>query len=155
MSITDAERQLIDWQYEKSGSFYHHLMWAIAKSDHWNRAKIAQGFPELVEAMDRYQGEPGYWDDVLKRASKREKPVLSISFGYNPQYKSWPRYEAIGSALNELENELLFEGEHLRRAGLNLWKIVLNADNGAESARDGIETFFRTRDLNVQVEVDE
>lgn len=49
------------------GSGMTALIKAIFALDPDNRAKIALGFPDLVEVVNRYNNEIGYWQDLVKR----------------------------------------------------------------------------------------
>jgi len=57
---------LCDWQYGASGSFMTQIMNAISNADGHNRARIAIGFPEEVEAYNRFANESGYWPALEK-----------------------------------------------------------------------------------------
>lgn len=50
-----------------AGSGYTALIDAIFKLDRTNRAKIALGFPELVQVCNRFNDEVGYWEDLQHR----------------------------------------------------------------------------------------
>lgn len=50
-----------------AGSGFTALIDAIFKLDRPNRAKIALGYPELVQVCNRYNDETGYWEDLQKR----------------------------------------------------------------------------------------
>lgn len=50
-----------------AGSGYTALIDAIFKLDRINRAKIALGYPELVQVCNRYNDETGYWEDLQQR----------------------------------------------------------------------------------------
>ena len=62
--MTDAERKLCDWQYERSGSFYKHLFEAIKSADSENLDKMELAFPEEVRAFCRYATVAGYWQKM-------------------------------------------------------------------------------------------
>ena len=44
----------LEFQFRQSGSFYEHLFNAIIAADRANRAKLALGFPEEVEAYKTF-----------------------------------------------------------------------------------------------------
>lgn len=50
-----------------AGSGYTALIDAIFKLDRTHRAKIALGYPELVEVCNRFNDEVGYWKDLQQR----------------------------------------------------------------------------------------
>lgn len=68
--VTQAELDLYLWQETSNDNFTSKLYTLIAKADNANRAKLALGFPEEVEAMTRFQKEEGYWEDLKKRIKK-------------------------------------------------------------------------------------
>lgn len=61
MMLNEGEVELYYWQMRRSGSFSTALFDMIAKADIHNQSKLALGFPEEVEAFQRYQNEKGYW----------------------------------------------------------------------------------------------
>ena len=67
--ITNAERELYFWQYypENLGGFKEALWKAISRADDNNKASLAIGFPEEVEAYQRFAHEEGYWTEVKKK----------------------------------------------------------------------------------------
>jgi hypothetical protein len=67
--LTKGERFIWDWQHDRSGSFMALLGSAIAKADVGNRHKLSLGFPDEVEAMNRFQNEEGWWTEVEKKVS--------------------------------------------------------------------------------------
>lgn len=64
MQLTKAEEELYYWQIGRAGSFSMGLFELIAKADGYNRRKLAQGFPDEVEAFNSYQNIPGYWEKI-------------------------------------------------------------------------------------------
>lgn len=67
IKITEAEQKFIHFQQGVAGSFLESLFRCIFAADVFNQAKIAKGFPEFVEVVQRYQNEPGYWEDLQNR----------------------------------------------------------------------------------------
>ena len=65
--ITQAEEKFMHYKLGILGSGLTALIDAIWKLDMPNRAKIAKGFPELVEVCNRYNIEDGYWQDLQAR----------------------------------------------------------------------------------------
>ena len=76
-NITDAEEIFCFYKLGKEGSFMTSLIDTIFKGDIHNQAKIAKGYPELVQVLQRYGGEKGYWKDLVKRWNK-EYPMLKL-----------------------------------------------------------------------------
>jgi len=68
--ITPTEALFIHYIKGMAGGGYTALIDAILKLDVPNRQKIALGFPELVTVCNRYQNEPGYWENLVKKHSK-------------------------------------------------------------------------------------
>lgn len=65
--ITEAEELFMHYKEGMAGSGMTALIEAIFKLDRPNRAKIALGYPDLVEVCNRYNNELGYWEDLQKR----------------------------------------------------------------------------------------
>jgi hypothetical protein len=70
--LTRAEVDLCHWQFDSGGSFVHHLFETISRADGHNRAKLALGFPDHVEAYTRFGSESGYWE-ALEAVWKNER----------------------------------------------------------------------------------
>lgn len=62
--LNQGEKHLYEFIHEMSGSFMVYLINAIFKADHGNKQKLALGFPEEVEAVTRFQNDPGYSDHI-------------------------------------------------------------------------------------------
>ena len=60
------EKELYYCLNGSGGGFLTKLMAAAMHADGKNQAKLAKGFPEFIEAIQRYQNEPGYWERVQK-----------------------------------------------------------------------------------------
>jgi hypothetical protein len=65
--ITPAEEIFCMFKLNKEGSFMTSLIEIIFKGDIHNQAKIAKGYPELVEVCQRFGNERGYWQDLVER----------------------------------------------------------------------------------------
>jgi hypothetical protein len=76
-NITDAEEIFCFYKLGKEGSFMTSLIDTIFKGDDKHQAKLAKGYPELVEVIIRYGREKGYWKDLVKRWNK-EYPLLKL-----------------------------------------------------------------------------
>lgn len=66
-NITDAEHMFCMYKLNMLGGGMTSLIGTIFHLDDTNRAKIALGFPELVEVINRYGNEKGYWKDLVER----------------------------------------------------------------------------------------
>ena len=76
-NVTDAEEIFCFYKLGKEGSFMTSLIETIFKGDDRNQAKIAKGYPELVEVVQRYGNEKGYWSNLVDRWNK-EYPMLKL-----------------------------------------------------------------------------
>lgn len=65
--ISEAEQEFLYYKLGTAGSGYTALINAIFALDTPNRRKMAKGFPELVEVVNRYNNELGYWEDLVSR----------------------------------------------------------------------------------------
>ena len=62
--MNQGERRLCEFQYGMSGGFTEKLFRAIFHADGDNQFKLKKGFPEEVEAVERFQTESGYWEKL-------------------------------------------------------------------------------------------
>lgn len=69
-NVSMAEEQFCMYKLGMSGSGITALIDAIFKLDTQYRAKIALGFPELVEVVNKFNYEIGYWKDLVSRWNK-------------------------------------------------------------------------------------
>ena len=68
-NVTPAEGELISWQYKLSMGGFKEALWdAIRQADGSNQDALYLAFPEQIVAYRRFSHEPGYWQDVLRRA---------------------------------------------------------------------------------------
>lgn len=67
-NLSFGEVQLVQWQYDMHGGFMSSLWKAISCADGGNLILLSKGYPDEVEAYRRFSSEPGYWEDVQKRA---------------------------------------------------------------------------------------
>lgn len=65
--ISHAESLFMEFKQGYTGSGYTALINCIFALDTPNRQKMAKGFPELVEVVNRYNNERGYWKDLVAR----------------------------------------------------------------------------------------
>jgi hypothetical protein len=69
-NLTKAEIDFCYYKRGNAGGFMTRLIDAIFAADSDNRMKLAQGFPEIVEVVHRYNYEIGYWQDLQNRFEK-------------------------------------------------------------------------------------
>jgi hypothetical protein len=67
MAVSWAEMDFCFYKLKRAGSFATSLIDTIFKADDDNRASLAKGFPELVEVINRFNREKGYWADLVER----------------------------------------------------------------------------------------
>ena len=67
LTVTEAEHTFCMYKLGLAGSGMTALINAIFALDTNNRAKVAKGFPELVEVCNKYNFETDYWQDLVKR----------------------------------------------------------------------------------------
>jgi len=65
--VSHAENLFMEFKQGWTGSGYTALIKCIFALDTPNRQKMAKGFPELVEVVNRYNNERGYWSDLVSR----------------------------------------------------------------------------------------
>lgn len=65
--LTPAETILCKDELGQLGSFYTSLLRTIRIADDDNRQRLAVGFPELVEAIQRYRNEEGYAQMIFEK----------------------------------------------------------------------------------------
>lgn len=73
--LSEAEILFCHYKMGLAGSGFTALIEAIWKLDRINRAKIALGYPELVEVCNRYNDEIGYWENLQARYSNSHKYI--------------------------------------------------------------------------------
>jgi len=68
MKITKAEQELYFSMTDPHADWFSaQLIRLIMKADYINKEKLRKSFPELVEVVERYSTEPGYWEDLVLR----------------------------------------------------------------------------------------
>ena len=65
--VTRAETDFCFYKLGRTGSFMTSLIDTIFKADDDNRKRLAEGFPDLVEVVNRFNREKGYWQDLVER----------------------------------------------------------------------------------------
>lgn len=77
-TVTNAENLFCMYKLKLAGSGMTALVDAIFALDTNNRAKLAKGFPELVEVVNKYNFESGYWEDLVKRWNEESHLKLLV-----------------------------------------------------------------------------
>ena len=67
-NVNKGEDLLLQWQFGQASGFVRKLFELIGHADTYNQNLLAKGFPEEVEAMQRFTGEAGYWEALRERA---------------------------------------------------------------------------------------
>lgn len=69
ISYITCEQYLYDYMMQngRNGSFTTSLISCILKADTNNQYNLSLGFPEMVEVVQRYQTEEGYWEVVQEK----------------------------------------------------------------------------------------
>ncbi len=65
--LTQGEKDLYYWQYDKLGSFKKRLFDLLVHADSNNLVKLRLGFPEHVNAYQKYVNVSGYWKSIKDR----------------------------------------------------------------------------------------
>lgn len=68
--LSPAETILCKSEIGILGSFYKSLLHTIRIADDQNRERLAMGFPELVEVIQRYRNEEGYSQTIFDKWNK-------------------------------------------------------------------------------------
>ncbi len=71
-NLTKGEKFVLDWQYNRLGSFYNALAIAISKADTENTNRLRMAFPDEVDAMVKFSTEYGWYPELEKRAGIRK-----------------------------------------------------------------------------------
>ena len=74
--MNKGEQRLVDFQFGYSGGFFRLLFQTIGKADDSNRALLGKGFPEEVEAYNRFKTENGYWPKLVDEFNKENGTKL-------------------------------------------------------------------------------
>lgn len=71
ISYKTCEQYLYDYVMSngRNGSFTTSLINTITIADQNNQYNLAKGFPEMVDVVQRYQTELGYWESLRERLS--------------------------------------------------------------------------------------
>ena len=72
--LNDGEKHLYEYNHGMAGGFMSLLFDAIFKADPFNKAKLALGFPEEVEAVRKWQNQTGY-HDYIERNYVNPEPI--------------------------------------------------------------------------------
>ena len=68
--VTEAEREFCFFKLGLAGSFTESLINTAFKADMNNQYRLAEGFPELMDVIMRYQSEREYWKHLVERWNK-------------------------------------------------------------------------------------
>lgn len=74
--ISAAENLFVEFKRGWTGSGYTALINCIFALDTPHREKMAKGFPELVNVVNRYNNERGYWKDLIARYNEENGTQL-------------------------------------------------------------------------------
>lgn len=74
--VSPAENLFMEFKQGWTGSGYTALINCIFALDTTNRQKMAKGFPELVEVVNRFNNERGYWPDLVARYNEENGTKL-------------------------------------------------------------------------------
>ena len=77
-TVTEAEQIFCMYKLGKEGSGMTALINAIFALDTDNRAKLAKGYPELVEVVNKYNFETDYWEDLTERWNEESHLKLLV-----------------------------------------------------------------------------
>jgi len=78
INMNNGEKKLCEWQAGMTGDFYTMLINAAMRADTGNAAKLTAGFPELMEAINSYKNESGYYQKLADEWNKEypnRKPI--------------------------------------------------------------------------------
>lgn len=67
LTVTNAEHKFCMYQRGVAGSFMDLLIKTMLHADQGNMAKLRLAFPDLVDVVDKFQNEAGYWQGLEKR----------------------------------------------------------------------------------------
>lgn len=76
-TITEAEEKFVHFKLGIAGTGYAALIKCIFALDMPNREKMALGFPEIVNVVNRYNFETGYWQDLVSRYNEEYNSSLT------------------------------------------------------------------------------
>lgn len=76
-AVTEAEETFCMFKLGREGSFMTSLIETIFKADMINRAKLAEGYPELIEVVNDFNSTPGYWKNLVARWNE-QNPHLKL-----------------------------------------------------------------------------
>lgn len=75
-TITSAEMKFCMYHLDLEGGFTTTLIKTIFAADSTNREKLARAFPDLVEVIEKYNKESGYWQDLVYRWNQENQNHL-------------------------------------------------------------------------------
>lgn len=74
--MNKGEQRLVEFQFGYASGFTTLLFKTIGKADDSNRALLGKGFPEEVEAYNRFKTENGYWPNLIAEFNKEHGTQL-------------------------------------------------------------------------------
>jgi hypothetical protein len=77
-TVTEAENTFCMYKLGLAGSGMTSLINAIFALDKTNRAKLAKGYPELVEVVNKYNYDNDYWSDLVKRWNSESMLTIEL-----------------------------------------------------------------------------
>lgn len=64
--MNNGEQKFCEFKIGFTGSFFSNLIKTEMIADTTNMELLSRGFPELTEAIRRYQNEDGYWQKLCE-----------------------------------------------------------------------------------------
>ena len=71
-----GEERLVEFQFGSASGFFRLLFQAIGRADDDNRTRLGMGFPEEVEAYNRFKEEDGYWPKLITEYNQEHDTKL-------------------------------------------------------------------------------
>jgi hypothetical protein len=63
--MNQGEQRLVEFRFGGASGFFILLFQIMTRADTDNLEKLGKGFPEEVEAYNRFRTEDGYWQELL------------------------------------------------------------------------------------------
>lgn len=68
--LTEEEVIIIKWQYGYFGNFFLSLIKCFRLADVANKARLDKAFPDISQALKKYDQEEGFFENCEKKAEK-------------------------------------------------------------------------------------